>query len=291
VPTPRIILGASLTTVLAVAAGCGGSGSSNPGAASVSRPAAGTPIANTAGSPPIRGSSARARYAGFARAINLRPGDVPGFIAKPKRRERVHLHNKAFDDASQYRRCFSVGKQTKSVFTASSGKFTLGGGLHSESVSSGVAIAPTVAAAQRELKTVRRALGDSAARRCLARIFDSLGTQSQAIHLRRATVRVTVGNLRLVPIRVGSVTRGTDGGFGFSLTMRVTYTASVRGRTRTLATSFQIDLLAFAIGRGEVTLTTSTLGASFPPELEAKLFSLLVSRARAASNLSPTIKK
>jgi hypothetical protein len=294
VPIPRIVFAGTLATAAAVA-GCGGSGSSSPGSASVSRPAAAAPVANTAGvaSPRTRGLSARAQYAGFARAVNLQPGDVPGFIAKPKKPKRVHLHLKAFEGRSQYQRCFSIGKQTRSVLKASSDKFALGGsaGLHSESVGSEVEIAPTIAAAQHELKTIRRALSDPTARRCLARAFDSLGTQGQAIHVRNATVRVTVGNLRLVPFQVGSVTRSTDGGFGFSLTMAVTYTASVGGRARTLPTPLRLDVLAFAVGRGEVTLTTSTLGASFPPELEARLFSLLVSRALSARDAYPSVKK
>jgi hypothetical protein len=293
VPIPRTILGASLTTVVAVAAGCGGSGSSNPGPASVPRPAAATPIANTAesASPLIRTLSAGAQYAGFAHAVNLRPGDVPGFIAAPKKPKHVHLHNKAFEDEAQYRRCFNIGKQTKAALKASSDKFTLGGGLHSQSVSSEVEIAPTIATTQRELKTTRRALSDPASRRCLARVFDALGSQSQAMQMRGGALRVTVGNLQLVPFQVDSVTRGTDGGFGLSLTMTVTYTAFVRGRTLTIPAPLQLDVLAFAVGRGEVTLTTTTLGASFPPELEARLFSLLVSRARTASLAYPTIRK
>lgn len=251
------------------------------------------PVANTAGvaSPLTRGLSARAQYAGFARAVNLRPGDVPGFIVKPKKPKRVHLHVKAFERGPQYQRCFSVGKQTRSVLKASSEEFTLGGGLHSESVGSEVEIAPTIATTQHELKTIRTALSDPAARRCLARAFDSLGTRGQSVHVRNVTVRVSVGNLRLVPFQVGSVTRGTNGGFGFSLTMTVAYTASVRGRTRTLPTPLRLDVLAFAVGRGEVTLTTSTLGASFPPELEARLFSMLVSRALTARDAYPSVKR
>jgi hypothetical protein len=284
-----------MTTVLAVA-GCGGSGSSSPGSASVSRPPAAAPVTNEAGvaSPLTRGLSAHAQYAGFARAVNLQSRDVPGFIAKPKPTKRVRSHLKAFEGGSQqYQRCFSVGRQTRSVLKASSDKFTLGGsaGLHSESLGSEVEIAPTIAAAQHELKTIRRALSDPTAGRCLARAFDALGTQGQAIHVRSTTVRVTVGNLRLVPFDVGSVTRGTNGGFGFSLTMTVTYTASVRGRTRTVPTPLRLDVLAFVVGRGEVTLTTSTLGASFPPELEARLFSLLVSRALSARHVYPSVKK
>jgi hypothetical protein len=58
--------------------------------------------------------------------------------------------------------------------------------------------------------------------------------------------------------------------------------SGLRGRTATLPTMLHLDVLAFAVGRGEVTLTVITLGQPFPAEREARLFSLLVSRAVAA---------
>lgn len=295
----RIILGASLTTLVAVVAGCGGSGSSNAGPSSVARPVAGTPVAETAAgiAPPVaRGLAARAQYAGFARAINLRPGDVPGFIAEHKKPKRFHLHNKAFEnDGSQYRRCFAFGTQGKPLPKVSSDKFARGGGLHSASVSSEVEIAPTIARAQRELAAARRILLDPSTRGCLTRAFDGLGSQNQAIQLGkgrvRGSMRIAVGNLHITPLALGSMTRGTDGAVGSSVAMTVTYTVSARGRTLTVPTSLHFDELAVLLGRGEVTLATVTLGDSFPPELEARLFSLLVSRALSASQVYPTIEK
>jgi hypothetical protein len=283
-PIPRIILGISLTAVVGAAAGCGGTSSPSPGATSVSPQATARPIANTAGTgaQPVRGSSAHAQYVGFARAVNLRAGDLPGFVGKPKKHRHRNLHNKAFEADSQYRRCFSIGKQTKTVFKASSDEFSDVGRLSYASASSQVEIAPTIATAQRELATIRKALGDPASARCLARIFDRLGAQSQPIRTAKGTVRITVGGLRLAPLQVGSATAGTDGGLGLSLGMNVTYTVSARGRTATLPTPLHLEVLAFAVGRGEVTLTVITLGQPFPPEREARLFSLLVSRAVAA---------
>jgi hypothetical protein len=283
-PIPRIILGIWLTAAVAATAGCGGTSSPSPGGTSVSPQATARPIANTAGTgaPPARGSSTHAQYVGFARAVNLRAGDMPGFVGKPKKPEHPNLHNKAFEADSQYRRCFSIAKQTKPVFKASSDQFNDVGRLGYASVSSQVEIAPTIATAQRELAAIKKALGDPAAGRCLARVFDRLGTQSTPMRTARATVRVTVGGLRLAPLQVGSVTAATDGGVGLSLGMHVTYTVSARGRTVTVPRSLHLDVLAFAVGRGEVTLTTITLGQPFPPEREARLFALMASRALAA---------
>jgi hypothetical protein len=295
VPIPRIVLAGALTTSVALA-GCGGSGTSSPGSTSASPPAAATPIANTTAitSPLTRAVSARAQYARFARAVNLRAGDVPGFVAEP-RRERVHPRNKAFEDESRYRRCFAVGKQSKPLSKARSEKFARGVGLHTESVSSEIDIAPTPLSARRDLALASSALSSPTSRRCLARAFDSLGAQNQAIQVGkgrvRGSIRITVGNLRITPLSLGSITQNTDGGFGSNVAMSVTYTISVRGRTVTVPTSLQLDGLAVLVGRSEVTLSTVTLGGSFPPELEARLFSLLVSRALAAGRAYPRIQR
>src|SRR4051812_31555356 len=109
---PRTILGISLAAAVGATAGCGGTSAPSPGGTSVSPQATARPIANTAGtgSPPARDSSPHAQYVGFARAVNLRAGDIPGFVGKPKKLEHPTLHNRAFEADSQYRRCFSIGK-------------------------------------------------------------------------------------------------------------------------------------------------------------------------------------
>jgi hypothetical protein len=292
-PLRRAIIAISLAPALAFGLGCGDSGSSTPGAGSVPRPASAIPVANTsrAAPPPKTAPSAHAQFVGFARVVNLRSQDVPGFAGKPKRREHFNLHNKAFEADSQYRRCFKVGKFPKSVFKASSDAFKAGSGLHLEFTHSEVEVAPTLATAQRELSTIRRMLGDPAVRGCLAGLFDQLGTQSQPIPYGKASVRVVVGDLKLAPLPLGSATAGTDGGFGLSLSMAITYVASYGERKLTVPTSLHLEVLAVLVGRGEVTLSTETLGEPFPPELEATLFSLLVSRAVAARQRYPALAR
>jgi hypothetical protein len=87
------------------------------------------------------------------------------------------------------------------------------------------------------------------------------------------------------------MTRGTDGGLGLSMSLGVTYHVSVRGRSATVPTTFYVDALTFAVGRAEVALTTTTLGQPFPAELEAGLFSRLVSRAVAARRAYPAVDR
>lgn len=250
------------------------------------------PIGNTAGaaSPAAHGLSVHAQLVGFARAVNLRPQDVPGFTVTP-RKAKTRPHNKAFEDGSAFRRCFHVAKEVKPVVKLSSSKYQIGTPLHTNGVSSSVSIAPSLAIARREVREGKRVIESPTARRCLTRMFDVLGAQGQAIHAHHATVHVKIGNAHFVPFPVSDAARGTDGSVGLSMKLAVTYVVSARGRTVTVPTSLELDVLDFAVGRASVDLSTTGFGASFPPELEASAFSQLVSRALAASHTYPDVKR
>ena len=281
-PLPRTLLAVAVTATAAVATGCG---SSSPA------PAPASPTTTRSTTTISAGLSPRAQYAAVAGAINLRPGDVPGFIGHKKHdKSRASVNNKAFEGEPQYKRCFGVGHQTKPVFKAPSDSFNQQERLSYKSVSSSVEVMPTIATVQQELAAIRKALDSARARQCLTRVFDRLGKQSQPTHLNGGTMRVTLGGMRLVPISLGSV-KGTDGGVGMSLSTKLTYLFTLHGHRLTVPTTMNIDSLAFAVGRAEVALTTTTIGPSFPPELEGRLFSLLVSRATAAAQRYPAIRQ
>jgi hypothetical protein len=283
----------SLVAAVALIAGCGGTSTPSPGSVSSSPPASAQPIGNTtsaAASSAARGLSAHAQLVGFARAVNLRPQDVPGFTVaprKPKTRTRI----KAFEDESAYRRCFRIPKEVKAVVKLGSRKFQIGTSLHTNEVSSTVSIAPTLAIARRELREGKKVIESSTARRCLTRMFDSLGSHGQAIHVPHATVRVKLGNLHFVPFPVSDAARGTDGSVGVSMKLAVRYIVSAHGRTVTVPTTLELDALEFLIGRASVNLGTIGLGASFPPELEASAFSQLVTRGLTAARTYPDVKR
>jgi hypothetical protein len=281
-----------LIAAVALIAGCGGSSAPRTGSAPSSPPVSAQPIGNTVGaaSPAARGPSAHAQLVGFGRAVNLRPQDVPGFSLAPKQ-PKTRPHNKAFEDGSAFRRCFPVAKEVKPVVKLSSSKYQIGTPLHTNQVSSSVSIAPSLAIARRETRETKKALESATARRCLTRQFDVLGAQSQAIHTHHATLEMKVGNLHVVPIAVSEAARGTDASIGLSMKLSVTYIVSARGRTVTVPASLEFDVLAFLVGRASVDLTTISLGASFPPELEATAFSQLVSRALGAARTYPDVKR
>jgi hypothetical protein len=288
----RAPLASILTATLVAATGCGGSGSSSP-ATSASRAASATPAARTApsASTAAAGASAHAQLAAFASAVNLRPGDVPGFAATAKKHGRHgSAGNRAFEDESQYEHCYpGAGEQAKWVLKADSDSFASTHGLHFEQANSGVAIAPTVAKAKRQLQIVAQAISDTAVSSCLARAFDASGGQSRTLRTRAGTVAVKVGDLRIVPLQPGPL-RGTSASVGMTVAMNLTYTFTARGRTVTLPTAAYIDLLGFGVGRATVSLSTVAIGEQFPPELEAGLFSRLVSRALAAGHRYPAVE-
>jgi len=292
VHTTRLAQQLSPIVVVALLAGCGGSAAPRSGSASSSPAATPSPIADTtrARSSAAHRLGAHAQLIAFARSVNLRAQDVPGFTVAPA--EAKHrTHNKAFEDTAAYRRCWQGAEQVKPLLELSSRKFKTGSALRSKQLSSTVAVAPSLATARRELRAGKSAIESPNARRCLARVFDALGRQAQAVRVRQARLRITVGKLRFVPIPVSEAARGSDGGFGFSMMLDVSYVVTLRGRTVAYPTSLQLDVLGFVVGRATVGLSSFGLGTAAPPALEANAFSALVSRARSAARAYPAVTR
>jgi hypothetical protein len=291
VPPIRVAQQISLIAAVALIAGCGGSAAPQSGSTSSSPPASARPSANTTStaSSAARGLSPHAQLVGFARAVNLRAQDAPGFTVAP-RRGKTRSRNNASENES-LGRCLGVAKEVKPVVKLGSSKFQIGTSLHTNAVSSSVSIAPSLAIARREVHEAKQVLKSPTAARCFTRLFDSLYPQGQAIHVPHATVHVRLGNVHIAPIATSDAARGTDGSVGLSMKVGVRYVVSAHGRTVTVPSSLELDELAFLVGRAGVTLTTSGLGASFPPELEASAFSQLVTRALAAARTYPDVKR
>jgi len=281
----------SLIAAVALIAGCGGSSAPRSGSASSSPPASAAPIAKSSGAKQSAASrlSAHAQLGAFARSVNLRAQDAPGFSVAPSRAKTRAQGNVSGDGTLT--RCLGVAKEVKPVFKLASDKFRIGTPLHTNEVSSSVSIAPSLAIARREVHEAEQVLKSPKAAGCLARLFDSLYPPGQAIHLPHATVHVKLGNVRIAPIATSDAARGTDGSVGLSMKVGVRYVVSARSRTVTVPSSLELDELAFLVGRADVNLTTTGLGAAFPPELEASAFSRLVSRALAASHTYPDVTR
>lgn len=267
-PLPRLTFGLTLAASLGLAMGA----------------ATALPVADA-----VAPSGPVAQYLAFANAVNLRPEDIPGFAAKPKEAARRHSH-KTPENQAQYQRCVGTGSEAKPLLDAGSDDFTSSHGLHIDSVDSKVQIMSTSATVLQELARVEKTLQNPAARSCLARLFEkTLSTKNKTLHKNGASVRIRIRGVQLAPVPLGSLIAGTEGGFGMNISMNVTYIVSVRGRHATVSVPLSFDILAFGVGRAEVTLASEALSEKFPRELEGKLLSLLVSRALTASHEYPDI--
>ena len=69
----------------------------------------------------------------------------------------------------------------------------------------------------------------------------------------------------------------------------VQYRFRVRGQPIDYPLAFYLDALAFNVGRAQVSLETSGKSRPFPANDEARLLSLLVSRALSARQAVPAI--
>jgi hypothetical protein len=269
VPLPRLTFGLTLAATVGLAMGA----------------ATALPVADAAApSGPV------AQYLAFANAVNLKPGDVPGFAAKPKEAKRHRSTHRTLENQAQYQRCVGIGKETKPLLQASSDDFNSGQGLRIDSASSQVQIMPTSAIVLQELARTEGVLQSPTSRSCLAHLFEkAFGAESKTIRRNGTSIRIRISGVQLVPLQLGSLISGTEGGFGMNFSMNVTYIVSARGRHATLPVSLSFDILAFAVGRAEVNFTATSISEKFPRELEGKLLSLMVSRALTASHEYPAV--
>jgi hypothetical protein len=268
----------AVSAVALALVGCGGSrASSTPESVS-------TPTPKATGASDASKESPHVQFASFARAVNLRAQDVPGFSLKP------HERRESAENEKPYARCLRGLVEVKPLAKYRSRKFVdASSATQVQQVGSSVEIAPTVAIARKELAQTKRVLANARSRECLAGAFDTLGLHQGSQHVEGAAVRTTVDGVHVVPITVSAATRGTDGGVGLSMSLDVTYVASVSGRSVSRTVPLAIDVLAFLLGRAGVNLQVMSVGRPFPPERESKLFAGLVSRATAVAREYPAL--
>jgi hypothetical protein len=146
-----------------------------------------------------------------------------------------------------------------------------------------------LAAARREHAAAKRLFSSPSARSCFARAIKKaflFGVNRGLAKARRRGVhaRVSIGTIRLVPFDVASVAPGTSEGIGASFSLPVTLVVSARGRTARVPRPITFDVISVLVGRASVSVSTLNIGATFPAQREAHLFSLVSGRAVAASH-------
>ncbi len=229
-------------------AGCGGGGHPSPGASTrTSASGVGAPAK------PIT----RLHAVAIARAVNLRPVDVPGFTVSDK---KTHEHETAAEKRLEHEmlRCVGVLGTGKALAEVSSRDFKLERGIVMFSVHSEVSVAPTPALAAKNLSTLR----GKRIRTCLSHYLTRFFRDS-------APAGSTVS-----PVSIASGTPpapGASGSFGW----RISATFTVHR----IPIPFYFDILSFVYGHAVVSLFSSGLPEPFPAKAQEKLFTLLVARA------------
>lgn len=253
---------AALPLVLATGAllgGCGGHGASTTASSATTTTTPARAAKATAKAVQPATPQAQAKAAAFARAVNLRATDVPGFaVSHAQLRHRESASEKLL--SRELRACAGSQREGKALYEANSGEFERKASLASQGVSSQVAVQQSSASAAKGLATFR----SSRARSCLSRYFAKL-LSGLSTHGTRASKISTKYGSPPAP--------GTAGAFG----LRVTATLSFRS----VQIPFYLDYLVFVDGAAEVSLRSIGTPMPFPPRAEEHLFSLLVERAKA----------
>ncbi len=229
-----------------VACGRGGHAAGAHSVAPATGPSAGGPRLST-----------KAQALAYARAVNLRAADVPGFHGS----SRSHEHETAAQAQAEHalNRCLGGRGGAAALAELSSKDFEAQAGILSASVSSQVSVARTAALAASELAEFR----SPRARGCLMRYLDLLFKGGQ-YH----------GAFRVVSIVAGTPPApGASGSFGW----RISSALALRG----ISVPFYVDVLGFVDGPAEVSLTSSGLPQPFPAAIEQRLFLLLLKRAES----------
>jgi hypothetical protein len=157
-------------------------------------------------------------------------------------------------------RCAGSLRSGSTLASASSKDFELRRGILAVTVSSEVIVAQTPALAAAGLAAIRSAH----VRGCFSRF---LGLLLKGQHY---------GEARVGRVSIESGTPpapGTTGGFGWRVTASLT--------THGIRIPFYMDILGFVYGPARVTLFSSGALRPFPAEVEQRLFSLLLGRAKA----------
>ncbi len=218
------------------------SGAARSGGASAARPGAASSLARV---------TARA----FARAVNLRASDVPGF-----RRSSTHEQHAAGERRAEQEllRCVGSVGASRGLVESGSGDFQHQASILSLSVSSEVSVAQTPALAEKELAAFR----SGSLPKCLSRYFSKLLSGQ----------RYQGASVSPISTKQGSPPApGTTGSFGLRFTATVTL--------HRIPIPLYIDVLGFVKGSAEVSLFATGLPEPVPAKLEEHLFSLLLARA------------
>ena len=176
----------------------------------------------------------RAQALAFARAVNLRAGDLPGFkagaVSKTTASERKM--------SAQLASCSGGVNPSRALIERDSPDLTAASGIVQADVSSEVEVLPSAALVAKDLAAVKSARGKACLERALNKEFAAMKVKGVKFG------RVTVTTTQLPAV-------GASGSFA----LRFTISATIRGAK----IPYYADFLGFTLGPAEVTSVRARL--------------------------------
>jgi hypothetical protein len=216
----------------------------------------------TAVSPNVRlvrtktaGSISKRQAQEFARAVNLRAADVPGFKLSSESEHETSAEKQLGDE---FVRCVGATGLSHPLIEVGSNSFEHKSHASDLQVSSNVTVLRTSTSAKRDIAQFR----SDRFGKCLER------------YLTLALRPLSSKGVTISPVTISQLTPrapGADGGFGWRVS--VTY------RGRGPGVTFRTDFLGFVDGPAVVVLSADGAPQPFPAPTEHRLFSLLAQRA------------
>jgi len=205
-----------------------------------------------ASSPPTR-----AQAAAYARAINLREGDIPGFKTGSVVKQTAADKRMSASIA----RCAGAVDPRRSIVDSGSPDFTRSNGIVHQDISSNVQVLPSAGLVAKDIRAVKSARG----RRCLERAF------GQGFAAKK------IPGVRFGKVSGSSKSVQANGASG-SFALRFTITATIQGQK----IPYFFDFFGFSLGQTEVSLAALGFATPVSSTDELGLFSVLLRRAEAA---------
>jgi hypothetical protein len=200
----------------------------------------------------------KAQARAFARAVNLRTGDLPGF--KTGSVSKTTAADKKM--SAQVASCAGGVNPSRSLIQVDSPDLTAKSGIAQADVSSEVEVLPSAALVAKDLAAATSSRGKA----CLER---ALNKEFAAMKIKGVTFgRVTVATTTLPAV-------GASGSFA----LRFTVSAKIHGTK----IPYYADFLGFTLGPAEVTLSALGFAEPVSSKDELGLFSVLLRRAEAAA--------
>jgi hypothetical protein len=233
--------------------------------------------------PAASGLSEHAQYVAFAAAVNLRPGDLPGFaVSGPG----------VSGGGSGGGNCGLGALGGRPLANFPSDQFESGSAIANEQSSSEVDIESSPAVAREADEALQRALRKQSTRRCLTNGIGG-GIKRSLLNVsarHQGELQVLSSQVRLGEPSSSPPPSGIDAGAELSVAVRVEIRVAANGREARTWLSLYLETQLLAIGRAQVALTVVSINKAFPATLETRLYGLTVSRAVAGASQFPALE-